>query len=79
MKIKYTDLHYSLTVDNKEFIDLSIEKQKEILHKCIDTTSSWFLQDMLEKFIEYSADKQDTYKCEDCGEYISTYTYEVDD
>lgn len=79
MKIKYITGHYSLSVDNKEFIDLPIEKQKEVLHKCIDDTSSMFLQDMLERFMEYSGERAETFKCEDCGEYIEMYTLEVND
>lgn len=77
MKIVYTDGHYSMTIDDTEFVDLDYNKQKEVCHKLVDKVSEAVLQ----KFIESACVEMGEYKdlgyCETCEEYVEEYTIEL--
>ena len=77
MKINYTTgcLCDSLTINDKESIDVPVEDIKEAiilaLSKVEDIST---LQDMLISVLECAGEYEDLGHCEQCGDYISSYT-----
>lgn len=68
----------SLTIDDKESIDLSIEDIKTAIKKAIDKISDvGTLQQTLIDLIESQGDYEDLGKCDQCGDWITKYTLEV--
>lgn len=71
----------SLTVDNVEEIDLTDEQRLKV----IDHIYEWMkkhpenlnniLQDMISTF--YDDYESSDYACECCGDYVSTYTWDI--
>lgn len=79
-KIVYTDgcIATGLTVDGEFFKDLSLEKQKAIMHKIIDgTTDSSYLQNMLIEYVESAGEYEYLYTCEECGDSVCEWTLEI--
>ena len=74
LKITYTCNDYSLNIDDKEFVDIDYNRQKEICHKLVDKVSEGVLQ----RFIEFACVGMGEYKqCETCGEYIDKYVINI--
>lgn len=77
MKINYTSgcTCDSLTIDGIESADMPVEDIKEAivlsLNKVEDIAT---LQDMLISALEYAGEFEDLGHCEQCGDYISSYT-----
>ena len=77
-------LHYvtgcicdSLSVEGKEFNEMSLEEQREILHKLVDNADGVTLQQM---FIEYMEDESEWHTsgpCECCGDLVEYYKLEI--
>lgn len=77
-KIRYIEgCNYSLTINEIEFADLSIDSQKAILHRVIDNSNAALLQRYLEDFTTLYGEEDEPYKCEQCGEYNYEYTVEI--
>lgn len=80
MKINYTTgcTCDSLTIDGKESIDMPVEDIKEAivlsLNKVEDIAT---LQDMLISALEYAGEFEDLEHCEQCGDFIYSYTLEI--
>lgn len=80
MKLQYTTgcICDSLSVDGKEFNEMSLEEQRELLHKLIDNANSITLQQM---FIEYMEGDESEWHtsgpCECCGDLIFEYDKEI--
>lgn len=80
MKINYTTgcTCDSLTIDGKESIDMPVEDIKEAivlsLNKVEDIAT---LQDMLVSALEYAGEFEDLGHCEQCGDFIYSYTLEI--
>lgn len=78
MKITYITGHYSMDIDGKEFVSLTEDQQKELLHKIVDKSDSASLQRYLEIFMECGpTEYEDMGECEECGDYIEKYIYEA--
>lgn len=79
MKLQYVTgcICDSLSVDDKEFNDLSLEEQRAICHKLVDSADGITLQQM---FIEYMEDESEWHisgPCECCGDMITEYNKEI--
>lgn len=79
-KIVYTDgcVVSGLTVDDRIFSDLSLEEQKEIIHKIVDNVSdSSYLQDMLIEYTQSAGEYEYLYTCEQCGDSVCEWALEI--
>ena len=79
-RIVYTDgcVVSGLTVDDRRFDDLSLEEQKAIMHKIIDSAQdSSSLQDMLIEYVETTGEYEYLYTCEECGDSVYEWTLEI--
>lgn len=74
LKITYTCNDYSLNIDDKEFVDIDYDKQKEICHKLVDKVSEGVLQRFAE-FVCIGMGEYEQY--ETCGEYIDKYVINI--
>ena len=77
MEITYICNDYSLNINDKEFVDIDYDKQKEICHKLVDKVSEGVLQ----RFIEFACIEMGEYKdlgyCETCGEFVDKYVINI--
>lgn len=76
-------LHYvtgcicdSLSVDDKEFNELSLEEQRAICHKLVDNAKDDTLQQMFITYME-NTDYKMSGPCECCGDLIFEYNEEI--
>ena len=79
-RIVYTDgcVVSGLTVDDRCFDDLSLEEQKAIMHKIIDSAQdSSSLQDMLIEYVETAGECEYLYTCEECGDSVCSWTIDM--
>lgn len=80
MKINYTNgcTYASLTIDGKESIDMPTETIKEAivlsLNKVEDIAT---LQNMLVSALEEAGEFEDLGHCEQCGDWITSYTLDI--
>lgn len=77
-------LHYvtgcicdSLSVDDKEFNEMSLEEQRELLHKLVDNADDVTLQQMFIEYMENDAEWHMSGPCECCGDMITEYNIEI--
>ena len=79
-RIVYTEgcVDTGLTVDDRIFSDLSLEEQKAIMHKVIDSApDSSYLQDMLIEYVESAGEYEYLYTCEECGDSVCSWTIDM--
>ena len=79
-RIVYTDgcVVSGLTVDDRRFDDLSLEEQKTIMHKIIDSAQdSSSLQGMLIEYVETAGEYEYLYTCEECGDRVCSWTIDM--
>lgn len=79
-KIVYTDgcVVSGLTIAGNDFNDLSLEEQKAVMHKIIDsTTDSSSLKSMLIEYVETAGEYEYLYTCEECGDSVCSWTLEI--
>lgn len=79
-RIVYTDgcVVSGLTVDDRRFDDLSLEEQKAIMHKIIDSAQgSSCLQGMLIEYVETAGEYEYLYTCEECGDSVCSWTIDM--
>ena len=79
-RIVYTDgsVVSGLTVYDRHFDDLSLEEQKAIMHKIIDSAQgSSYLQGMLIEYVETAGEYEYLYTCEECGDSVCEWTLEI--
>lgn len=76
-------LHYvtgcicdSLSVDDKEFNELSLEEQRAVCHKLVDNARDDTLQQMFITYME-NTDYTMSGPCECCGDLIFEYSEEI--
>ena len=79
MKLQYVTgcVCDSLSIDGEEFNEMSLEEQRELLHKLVDNADGITLQQM---FIEYMEDESEWHTagpCECCGDLIFEYNKEI--
>lgn len=68
----------SLTVDDKEEMDLTDEERKEVLKRICDHFKPKDLNEVMQVLIESFGDyESDDIPCETCGDYVETYTWEI--
>lgn len=79
MKLQYVTgcICDSLSVDGKEFNELSLEEQRVICHKLVDDASEYVIQQMFITYMEDHADCETTGPCECCGDMITEYNIEL--
>ena len=79
-RIVYTDgcVASGLTVDGEFFKDLSLEEQKAIMHKIIDSAQDpSSLQNMLIDYVETAGEYEYLYTCEECGDSVCCWTIDM--
>ena len=79
MKLQYVTgcICDSLSADGKEFNEMSLEEQRELLHKLVDNADGATLQQMFITYMEDHADCETTGPCECCGDLIFEYSKEI--
>ena len=77
-------LHYitgcvcdSLSVDDKEFNDLSLEEQRAICHKLVDNARDDTLQQMFITYMENNTESEISGPCECCGDIVEYYKLDI--
>ena len=74
MEITFTCNDYSLNIDDKEFVDIDYDKQKEICHKLVDKVSEGVLQ----RFIVFACLGMGEYEhFETQGEFVDKYVINI--
>lgn len=79
MKIEYTTgcINNSLTVDEKETVDIDINKLKSIIKHLIDKTDDIsILQELILSFVQEYGTYEYLGTCEQCGDSIDKFVYE---
>lgn len=79
MKINYTDgcTCYSLTIDGKEVSEMNSKEIQDAVAKLVyKVTDTAILQEIIERITESIGDFEDLGTCEECGDWITKYTYE---
>lgn len=80
MKLKYIDgcVCTSLTVDNKETVDMTPDELKISINAMLDReTDISILQEVWMDLIQSQGEYQNLGKCDCCGDYIIKYTLEI--
>lgn len=80
MKLEYTDgcICTSLTVDGKETADMTSEEIKVSIQAMLDREIDFaVLQDIWTTLIESQGEYRDLGHCEECGDWITSYTLEI--
>lgn len=79
MKINYTSgcICNSLTIDDKESADLSVDDIKDTIVKALNKINdAAILQEILITIAE-TGEYENLGHCDECGDYISSYTLEI--
>lgn len=79
MKINYTSgcICDSLTIDDKESADLSVDDIKDAIVKALNKINdAAILQEILITIAE-TGEYENLGHCDECGDYISSYTLEI--
>lgn len=79
MKINYTSgcICDSLTIDDKESTDLSVDDIKDTIVKALNKINDTaILQEILITIAE-TGEYENLGHCDECGDYISSYTLEI--
>ena len=79
MKINYTSgcICDSLTIDDKESTDLSVDDIKDAIVKALNKINDVaILQEILITVAE-TGEYENLGHCDECGDYISSYTLEI--
>lgn len=79
MKINYTSgcICNSLTIDDKESADLSVDGIKDTIVKALNKINDVaILQEILITIAE-TGEYENLGHCDECGDYISSYTLEI--
>ena len=81
MKLQYITgcICDSLSVNDKEFNELSLEEQKEICHKLIENSEPYnnTLQEIFIKYMECECEGKTWGPCDCCGDIIFEYNKEI--
>ena len=79
MKLQYVTgcICDSLSVNGKEFNEMSLEEQREVLHKLVDSADGVTLQQMFIEYMENDAEWHMSGPCECCGDIITEYNVEI--
>ena len=79
MKLQYVTgcICDSLSVEGKEFNEMSLEEQREILHKLVDNADGVTLQQMFITYMENNTESEMSGPCECCGDLIFEYSEEI--
>lgn len=68
----------SLSVDGKEEMDLTDGERMEVLKRIFDHLEPKDLYEVMQVLIERFGDcETDDEPCENCGDYVDTYTWEI--
>lgn len=81
MKHEHTDgcLCTSYLINGKELVDLPITKVKEAIFELINYTNDLgTLQMCWEMLVECIGEYEDLGRCDQCGDYISKYTVNIE-
>ena len=77
MKVEYYDVCTTtgVYIDNKPLVDLSIEEQKDVLLKVLNSLKNptYSIQQFLISATEEEGEYEDLGMCEQCGDYIYNY------
>ena len=81
MKVEYYDgcTTTGVYIDNKPLVNLSIEEQKGVLLKVLNSLKNptYSIQQFLISATEEEGEYEDLGQCEECGDYITRYTLEI--
>ena len=79
MKLQYVTgcVCDSLSVDGKEFNEMSLEEQRTVCRKLVDKAGSDTLQQMFITYMENNTEFEMSGPCECCGDLIFEYNKEI--
>lgn len=68
----------SLLIDGKRFEDLSHREMRDIIFSLItEFTDEDLYNEIIRGIVYYKGEFKDGYKCEQCGDFVETYTLEI--
>jgi hypothetical protein len=68
----------SLLIDGKRFEDLSYREMRDVIFSLITEFTDEDLYNEIIRDVVYSKGEfKDGYKCEQCGDFVETYTLEI--
>lgn len=68
----------SLQIDGKRFEDLSHREMRDTIFSLItEFTDEDLYNEIIRSIVYYKGEFKDGYKCEQCGDFVETYTLEI--
>lgn len=79
MKLQYVIgcVYDSLSVDGKEFNEMSLEEQRAVCHKLVDNARDDTLQQMFITYMENNTEYEMSGPCECCSDLIFEYNEKI--
>jgi hypothetical protein len=69
----------SLTVDGKEFVDLSLEEVKSLVINILQKEpEDMLIREILEMIITYRGEEKNWYRCDCCNDIVESYELDID-
>lgn len=68
----------SLQIDGKQFEDLSYKEMRDIIFSLVtEFTDEELYNDIIRNIVYSKGEFKDGYTCEQCGDFVETYTLEI--
>lgn len=68
----------SLQIDGKRFEDLSYREMRDIIFSLVtEFTDDELYNDIIRNIVYSKGEFKDGYTCEQCGDFVETYTLEI--
>lgn len=68
----------SLQIDGKQFEDLSYREMRDIIFSLVtEFTDEDLYNDIIRSIVYSQGEFKDGYTCEQCGDFVETYTLEI--
>lgn len=68
----------SLLIDGKRFENLSHREMRDIIFSLItEFTDEDLYNEIIRSIVYYKGEFKDGYKCEQCGDFVETYTLDI--
>jgi hypothetical protein len=68
----------SLQIDGKRFEDLSYKEMRDIIFSLVtEFTDEELYNDIIRNIVYSKGEFKDGYTCEQCGDFVETYTLEI--
>lgn len=64
----------SLTIDGRQFVDMSLDEVKSLMINILQKESEdALIREILEMIITYRGEEKDWYRCDCCGDIVESY------